>query len=96
MTKAATPTIHQESVHVRLEEKITLTGNRDGGLQNLEVHGLVTLKITDEKLGRIKLAIDNNDEKGIQLQVMCMCVCVCNKVHGQYWVILFLFISFYY
>ena len=69
VTKAATPTIHQESVHIRLEEKITLVGNRDGGLQNLEVHGLVTLKITDEKLGRIKLAIDNTDDKGIQLQV---------------------------
>ncbi|KAK2153629.1 hypothetical protein LSH36_291g07023 [Paralvinella palmiformis] len=68
VTKAATPTIHQESVHIRLEEKITLVGNRDGGLQNLEVHGLVTLKITDEKLGRIKLAIDNTDDKGIQLQ----------------------------
>ena len=78
MTKAATPTINQESVHVRLEEKITLTGNRDGGLQNLEIHGLVTLKISDEKLGCIKLAIDNTDDKGIQLQVIvCVCVCVC-------------------
>ena len=68
-SKAATPTIHQDSVHIRLEEKIALTGNRDGGLQNLEIHGLITLKITDEKLGRIKLGIENNDNKGIQLQV---------------------------
>jgi hypothetical protein len=69
MAKAAAPTVHQDPVHIRLEEKITLTGNRDGGLQNLEVHGLITLKITAEELGRIKLGIENNDNKGIQLQV---------------------------
>jgi len=68
LSKAATPAIHQDSVHIRLEEKITLTGNREGGLQNLEVHGIITLKITDENFGRIKLALDNNDNKGIQLQ----------------------------
>ena len=57
------------SVHIRTEEKITLTAGREGGLQNLEVHGLVTLKITNEKYGRIKVAIRNNDTKGAQLQV---------------------------
>ena len=52
-----------------LEEKISLTAGRDGGLHNLEVHGLLTLKITDEKYGKIKVGIANNDKKGMQLQV---------------------------
>jgi len=52
-----------------MEEKLTLTAGREGGLQNLEVHGIVTLKITNDKFGRIKVAVRNNDTKGIQLQV---------------------------
>ena len=57
------------SVHIRVEEKISLTAGRDGGLQNLEIHGLVQLRITDEQFGRIKLGINNKDTKGIQIQV---------------------------
>lgn len=68
VSKISTPAVHQDSVHLRIEEKISLTAGRDGGLQNLEVHGLITLRITDEKFGRIKLHVDNNDTKGIQLQ----------------------------
>ena len=57
------------SVHLRVEEKMTLTAGREGGLQNLEVHGIITLKITNDKFGRIKVAVRNSDTKGIQLQV---------------------------
>ena len=57
------------SVHLRLEEKINLTAGRDGGLQNLEVLGLLTLKITDDACSKIKIGVANNDTKGIQLQV---------------------------
>lgn len=66
--KVATPVANQDSVHIRQEEKISLTAGRDGGLQNLEVHGLVLLKITDDKLARIKINMDNNDDKGMQVQ----------------------------
>lgn len=52
-----------------MEEKISLTAGRDGGLQNMEIHGLVVLKISDEKQGRIKVLMANHDDKGIQLQV---------------------------
>lgn len=52
-----------------MEEKITLTCGRDGGLQNMEVLGMVTLRVTDDKNGRIRLIINNNDSKGLQLQV---------------------------
>lgn len=57
-------------VSLNIEEKVTLTALRDGGLQNLEVHGLVTLRITDEQFGRIKLIFENHDDKGVQVQVM--------------------------
>lgn len=57
------------SVHLRVEEKISLTCGRDGGLQNMEVLGIITLKVTDEKNGRISILLNNNDKKGAQLQV---------------------------
>ncbi|KAF5892881.1 coatomer subunit delta [Clarias magur] len=57
-----------ESVHLRIEEKITLTCGRDGGLQNMEILGMITLRVSDEKNGRIRLFINNNDKKGVQLQ----------------------------
>lgn len=52
-----------------MEEKIALTCGRDGGLQNMEILGMVTLRVTDDKNGRIRLIINNNDNKGLQLQV---------------------------
>ncbi|XP_042908362.1 coatomer subunit delta isoform X2 [Parasteatoda tepidariorum] len=66
---AKSPTqVHTESVHLRCEEKITLVGKRDGGLDNLEVHGIVILNISDEKVGLIRVKIDNQDDKGAQSQ----------------------------
>jgi len=56
---------------------MTLTAGREGGLQNLEVLGIVTLKITNDKFGRIKVAVRNSDSKGIQLQV-------CNAAGHRY------------
>ncbi|XP_036393029.1 archain 1b [Megalops cyprinoides] len=60
--------VNVESVHMRVEEKISLTCGRDGGLQNMEVLGMITLRVTDEKNGRIRLHVNNNDKKGVQLQ----------------------------
>ena len=56
-------------MHLRVEEKISLTCGRDGGLQNLEVLGIITLRVSDEKSGRVRLNISNGDKKGVQLQV---------------------------
>lgn len=41
---------------------------REGGLQSFELHGLLTLRIADEKCGRIRVQLDNQANKGIQLQ----------------------------
>ena len=52
-----------------MEEKISLTAGRDGGLQNMEIHGIVKVKVNDEQYGKVKVNMINNDKKGIQLQV---------------------------
>lgn len=62
---------------MRVEEKISLTCGRDGGLQNMEVLGMITLRVSDEKNGRIRLKVNNNDKKGVQLQVSLF-VCFLN------------------
>ncbi|XP_060702832.1 coatomer subunit delta isoform X2 [Chiloscyllium punctatum] len=66
--KVLSPPVNIESVHLKIEEKISLTCGRDGGLQNMEVHGMIMLRVSDEKQGRIRLQIENDDKKGVQLQ----------------------------
>ncbi|EDO33668.1 predicted protein [Nematostella vectensis] len=65
---AAAPVVNQSSVHLKTEEKITLTAGRDGGLQNMEIRGIVLLRISDSQFAQIKLAVENNDDKGFQIQ----------------------------
>lgn len=55
-------------MHLRQEEKLNVRVGRDGGVQHFELHGLVTLNISDEKSGRIRVQLDNNDTRGVQLQ----------------------------
>ncbi|XP_041373847.1 coatomer subunit delta-like [Gigantopelta aegis] len=68
VSKIATPAANQESIHVIVEEKIALTAGRDGGLENMEIHGMVKLKITEDKYTRVRINVVNNDDKGIQIQ----------------------------
>uniref|UniRef100_A0A0V0G5A6 Coatomer subunit delta n=1 Tax=Triatoma dimidiata TaxID=72491 RepID=A0A0V0G5A6_TRIDM len=65
---SAIPAINTENVHLKQEEKLVVVVGRDGGVQTLELHGLVTLRITEEKLGKIKVFLENKDTRGIQLQ----------------------------
>jgi len=67
-SKLPPATILTESVQLRIEEKLNLSCGRDGGLQNLEVHGLMTLFITDEAYGRVRVQVENKDSRGIQIQ----------------------------
>jgi len=62
------PAMPTSSVHCRIVEKLSLTAGRHGGLQNMEVSGLVMLKISDPAFLKILLAFDNNDDKGFQMQ----------------------------
>ncbi|KAL4647522.1 coatomer subunit delta [Arapaima gigas] len=68
VSKALASPINIESVHLKIEEKISLTCGRDGGLQNMEVLGMITLRVSDDKNGRIRLHVSNIDKKGVQLQ----------------------------
>ena len=42
-----------------MEEKINVSCNRDGGLESMEVSGMLTLRISDEQLARVRLALHN-------------------------------------
>ena len=52
-----------------MEEKIMMSADRHGGLQNLEVHGIILLRITDPELTKIAISLANNDQRGFQMQV---------------------------
>lgn len=69
-SKAASsqPQIKTESVHVKLEEKMTVVARRDGGLDNMEMMGMLTLRISDDTFGRIKLQLEGATNKLVQLQ----------------------------
>lgn len=54
-----------DEVHLRIEDKLTVKLGRDGGLQSFELSGLLTLRVSDEKYGRIKIFLENNDQRGI-------------------------------
>ncbi|XP_053684107.1 coatomer subunit delta [Sabethes cyaneus] len=60
--------VPMDDIHLRLEDKIVVRLGRDGGLQTLELSGLLTLRISDEKYGKIKVQLDNTDQRAIQLQ----------------------------
>uniref|UniRef100_A0A0K2TRS3 Coatomer subunit delta n=1 Tax=Lepeophtheirus salmonis TaxID=72036 RepID=A0A0K2TRS3_LEPSM len=62
--------INIESVHAKLEEKINLSGGRDGGLESMEISGMLTLRITDESLARIILKLEDSTKSMnlVQLQ----------------------------
>jgi len=69
-TKAAAnqQQIKTETVHAKLEEKMTVVARRDGGLENMELQGMLTLHITDEAFARIKLQLKNPSNNLVQLQ----------------------------
>lgn len=56
-------------MYLQCGEKITVRAKRDGGLDSLEVHGIATLNISDEKFGFIKIKMAYDDDKGVQSQV---------------------------
>ena len=47
---------------------MTVVARRDGGLDNMELNGHLTLRITDESFGRIKLQLRAPTNGGVQTQ----------------------------
>lgn len=68
-TFSSTPQINMEKVHVKVDEKINLTCGKDGGVQNLEVLGVLSVRIAGEDEARIKIGLKNNDNRNLQIQV---------------------------
>ena len=62
------PAVKMESVHAKIEEKMTVVARRDGGLDNMELSGHLTLRITDEAFGRIKLQLKPATNNMVQTQ----------------------------
>ncbi|KAJ4935965.1 hypothetical protein JOQ06_017490 [Pogonophryne albipinna] len=69
VSKALPPPINVEGVHLRVEEKISLTCGRDGGLQNMELLGMLqTHPNVDKKLFTTDSVIGlKNPEKSFPL-----------------------------
>ncbi|KAI0347581.1 hypothetical protein BDW22DRAFT_1349581 [Trametopsis cervina] len=55
--RSSLPTVTPESVHVIVQEKITVELAREGGLNNLQLTGDMNLQITDRALARVKLSL---------------------------------------
>ena len=52
-----------------------MTCGKDGGVQNLEVLGVLYVNITNEDDGRVRIGLKNNDTRSLQLQVIYSMVC---------------------
>jgi coatomer subunit delta len=57
------------SIHLKHEEKLSIRCGRDGGLESLEVHGIIMLRVRSEDYGRVLVAVENSESRNIQLQV---------------------------
>lgn len=60
--------VAMEGVHLKVEDKLTMQIGRDGGLQQFELSGLLTLRVSDDKFGRIRVKIANEDRQGVLMQ----------------------------
>ncbi|KAJ2830480.1 coatomer subunit delta [Coemansia furcata] len=67
----AVPTMALEdmkAVHVQIEEHITAIVNRDGGLEQMEVKGDLSLIVTDEACSVVKVGVVTNDSHNAQIK----------------------------
>lgn len=56
------------SIHVDIEERVSLTANRDGGLEQMDVRGVLTLKIADPSSARVSLALKASHDGSINFK----------------------------
>ena len=57
-----------ERMQVKIEEKINLTAGRDGGLESMELSGMLTLRILDNLFSKVKLQLQTPPNPNIQMQ----------------------------
>ncbi|KAJ3302735.1 Coatomer subunit delta [Kappamyces sp. JEL0829] len=60
--------LDQEAVHINIEEKISATANRDGGIQSMEVNGTMLLKVNDASKAKITVQIGYQPDPSLQFK----------------------------
>lgn len=63
LSKAAAIGPPKESVHIRVEEKITLEASRDGGLETMEVKGIMQLLVSEQSVSKVRIAVNKSEDK---------------------------------
>lgn len=56
------------SIHVTVDEKITFSARRDGGVEQLEVKGTMMVLATQPESARVSLALAKNSGKNVTYQ----------------------------
>eukprot|EP00123_Amoebidium_parasiticum_P016263 comp23360_c2_seq1/m.38594 comp23360_c2_seq1/g.38594 ORF comp23360_c2_seq1/g.38594 comp23360_c2_seq1/m.38594 type:complete len:526 (-) comp23360_c2_seq1:561-2138(-) len=62
-----------ESIHIKIEEKVVLTANRDGGMQGMEIKGDLILRVSDPDKARIRVDLALPDDKPFQYKTHPNC-----------------------
>lgn len=60
--------VAQESVHVTIKEQLSITLQRDGGLDAFELKGDLDLRVSEADKSKIKLTLANNDYSDLQFK----------------------------
>lgn len=66
------------SIHIKIDEKITLRANRDGGLDDMDVKGTMLVSVYDESKGRLQVAISKDANKNMSYQVQRAAFLACD------------------
>uniref|UniRef100_A0A915PC13 Coatomer subunit delta n=1 Tax=Setaria digitata TaxID=48799 RepID=A0A915PC13_9BILA len=69
VSELSSSAISQMPVHIKIEERLSVSVSRDGGLESGEVLGSASLLIGDPQFTTVCVQISNNDKHGAQLQV---------------------------
>ncbi|KAJ1835094.1 coatomer subunit delta [Coemansia sp. RSA 2711] len=64
----ALPAVDMKGVHVQIEEHITAVVNRDGGLEQMEVKGDLSLIISDEAYGSVQVGVATSNQHNAQIK----------------------------
>ncbi|KAJ1770501.1 coatomer subunit delta, partial [Coemansia sp. RSA 1843] len=67
-TAPARPPIDMKGVHVQIDEHITAVVNRDGGLEQMEVKGDMSLIISDDDYTNVQVSVETNDAHNAQVK----------------------------
>ncbi|KAJ2157311.1 coatomer subunit delta [Coemansia sp. RSA 552] len=67
-TAAPVPPVDMKAVHVQIEEHITAIVNRDGGLEQMEVKGDMSLLVSDEAYGSVRVGVTTSNRHNAQVK----------------------------